>query len=62
MEPNESYKFKEGGFYSSPLVYKNGAINAKAKIISFNSNYCYTMNSAQLSQFRDPSNMMAWLE
>ena len=46
LEPDELQRFRNGGFYSAPLVFRNGTKHSNSKIISFNSNFCYVFNSA----------------
>lgn len=60
----QSETFKDYGCYSQPLTFKNGTQigNKPSKLISFNSNWCYNSNYAQLATFRDPGNVMQWLE
>jgi len=64
LSDDEMKTFRKYGYYSSPLTYKNGTqIGDKVtKVISLNSNLCYMMNFYQMTESKDPGNMLAWLE
>jgi hypothetical protein len=56
--------FEAYGYYSSPLILKDGTPvgDGKAKVISINSNFCYVWNFDQMMQYQDPGGMLLWLE
>jgi sphingomyelin phosphodiesterase len=54
--------FLDFGYYSMPLKAQNGTKLGNTKMISLNSNVCYTMNFDSFIRFQDPGNMLQWLE
>lgn len=56
--------FEAYGYYSSPLMLKDGTPvgDGKSKVISINSNFCYIWNFDQMMQYQDPGGMLLWLE
>lgn len=56
--------FLDYGYYSIDFTNKNGQklSGLNSKIIVLNMNFCYVYNFEMLSQFKDPGNMIRWLE
>lgn len=52
--------FKKFGYYSAPLVNKNGTKlgGPETKVIVLDSNICYDMNWKSVVVFQDPGNMV----
>ena len=64
MEPEAIEKFKDWGYYSATLTYKNGTKIGKTptKIISINTNFCVWGNFYMYAQFTDPGDHIKWLD
>ena len=54
--------FKQYGYYSTPLVLKNGKEFKNTKIISLNTEACLYWNWYLFDSRADPGNHIAWLE
>lgn len=56
--------FEAFGYYSSPLILKDGTPvgDGKSRVISINTNFCYLWNFDQIMQYQDPGGMLLWLE
>jgi hypothetical protein len=63
-DKDQQERFLDWGYFSLPLVGKDGQPLGKAntKVISMNTNVCYENNWEVLSQFADPGNMLQWLQ
>lgn len=65
LPEDQKQTFLDWGYYSSPFHDSEGNIignNKNSKVISLNSNICYTDNFNLLVNFHDPGNMLEWLE
>ena len=56
ISPEKFSMFEKWGYYSLPLVDKQGRNlgNANTKIISLNNNFCYQFNWEVLTLYEDP--------
>lgn len=57
-------QFLDWGYYSMPLVDKQGKPIGKAntKMISLNNNICYQFNWETMTMYSDPGNQLQWFE
>lgn len=62
--PEAEQTFLDYGYYSQTFKNKDGTPfgDGKTKIIALNTNFCYNMNFEVFAQFKDPGNMLQWLQ
>ena len=55
--------FLDYGYFSLPFQSLNGTnFGQNSKVISLNTNFCYDLNWQASKMFKDPGNMLEWLQ